>query len=153
MSRELEYLQSLVDEYQTVTAALYKLESTLPALYANEHYIQAKALTTQRDRLIIAMGTEFPRLMARYNHIRETRTPDTELFKLIDLLKLDNTQVPLYYLDVIKAAREKLLETQEINNKLFALIREITPMLGTTWVENYDAYDAWRERAKKLLSE
>lgn len=153
MSKELEYLQSLANDYRDVMAKLDPLARTPPQLLTNAEYSDMKALTAKRDKLIIAMGIEFPRLLARYNHIRDTRLPDDELFKLIELLKLDNTQEPLYYMQVIKKAREKLQESQQVSDNLYRLIREIVPMLGTMWVENYDSYNLWREKAKKLLAE
>ncbi len=153
MSRELEYMQSLADDYRAVMTKLEPLARTQPELLTNAEYSDMKELTKKRDRLIIAMGIEFPRLLARYNHIRDTRLPDDELFKLIELLKLDNTQEPLYYTQVIKAAREEIEDMQQVSDNLYRLIREIVPMLGTTWVENYDSYNRWREAAKKLLVE
>lgn len=153
MSRELEYMQSLADDYRAVITALEPLARTQPELLTNTEYSDMKALTAKRDKLIIGMGIEFPRLLARYNHIRDTRLPDDELFKLIELLKLDNTKEPLYYMQVIKAAREKLKDTQQVSDKLFSLIREIVPMLGTMWVEDYDNYNEWRKKANKILED
>lgn len=152
MSRELEYLQSLANDYRDVMTKLDPLARSQPQLLTNAEYSDMKSLIAKRDKLIIAMGIEFPRLLARYNHIRDTRLPDDELFKLIELLKLDNTQEPLYYMQVIKAAREELQNTQQVSDKLYSLIREIVPMLGTMWVKDYDSYNAWREKANKLLA-
>lgn len=118
MSRELEYLQSLVNDYGDIYKSLTPLEKISPDLLSNAQYGELKSLVAQRNELILAMGIEFPRLMARYNFTRQTRTPDDELFKLAKLLKLDNTQEPLYYGDVVKAAREDIQKARGDNEEM-----------------------------------
>lgn len=47
---------------------------------------------------------------------------------------------------------EALKPLQKTNDQLVSLTREIVPMLGTFWVEDYERYNVWREKANKILS-